>query len=267
VVVEETAMRRVVVVLAVCLLWPPDALAQPRVTGVAPAAQPHLERGLKLFEAKDYPRALESFRAAYNIDPQPALLYAIAQAERLNGDCRRAIRFYEAFLRTGPKEVQALSARQNVERCAAELRRAPPASQPASAPAVVEAPSSPPLLPLPPPPPAPRPSWRANWLGHGLVLSGVAVAAAGAALWGVGQAAITSANGAADYGTFAARRGDAAHAETLRAVGVVGVSAGAALVVAGALTYALRGRRAPERAALAPVVGPGSAALVLAGAW
>jgi hypothetical protein len=257
-------MRRVVVVLAVCLLCPRGALAQPKVSGVTPAAQPHLERGLRHFEAKDYGRALEEFRAAYDIDPQPALLYTIAQTTRLSGDCRRAIRFYEAFLRTAPSERQALAARQNIERCTADLKRSPPPSpetQPASAPALVVGPAP------PPPPPAPRPSWRSNRAAHGLVLSGVVVAAAGAALWGIGQARITSANGATDYGTFVARRGEAANAATLRAVGIAATSAGAALVVAGVLTYALRGRRQAERASLAPLVGPGTAVLVLVAPW
>jgi hypothetical protein len=254
-------MRGVVVLLAVCLACPPGVQAQPKVSGVTPAAQPHLERGLKLFEAKEYGRALEEFRAAYDLDPQPALLYTIAQTARLGRDCRRAIRFYEAFLRTAPNERQALAARQNIERCTADLRSAPPGPEPASAPVVVAP------LPAPAPMRPPRPTWRSNWLGHGLVLSGVVVAAAGAALWGLEQAAIKSANGASDYGTFASRRHDAANAEALRAVGIAAASAGAALVVAGVLSYALRGRRHAERVALAPVVGPGSAALVMGASW
>jgi len=252
-------------VLVLGLLWPQAAPAQPKVSGVLPAAQPHLQRALRHFEAKDYPKALVEFRAAYTIDPQPSLLYAIAQAERMNGDCQRAIRYYEAYLRAGPNELQARLARENIERCTAELRRSPPASQPTSAPLDLAPP--PPRKTLPVVDEPTRMPWRSNWLGHGLTIGGLAAVAAGVALWSVEHAAITSANGAADYGTFAARAHAAAQAEKLQAVGVALASAGAALVVAGILTYALRGRRRAERPTVATVIGPGRAALVVVAPW
>jgi tetratricopeptide (TPR) repeat protein len=259
-------MRRVVLLVAVCLACSSGVQAQPKVTGVAPAAQPHLERGLKHFEAKEYGRALDEFRAAYDLDPQPALLYTIAQTARLSGDCRRASRFYEAFLRTAPNERQALAARQNLERCADELRRNPPppvpASQPTAAPAAVAPPVGPPAAPA-----ATRMPWRANWLGHGLLIGGLAAVATGVALWGVGHAALIAPRDATDYGTFAARVRDAANAETWQRVGVAAASVGGALVVAGILTYALRPGRPAERPIVTTLLAPGTALLVVAKPW
>jgi hypothetical protein len=259
-------MRRLVLALAMCLLWAPPASAQPKVSGVMPAAQPHLERALRHFDVKDYTRALVEFRAAYTIDPQPALLYAIAQAERMNGDCGRAIRYYEAFLRTVPNDLQARLARENIDRCRADLRRSPPTDRPVSVPAAAVAP--PPPAGGPPSPSGSRPMpWHSNWLGHGLVLGGLAVAAAGVAVWGVEHAAITSARGAHDYGTFAARVRDAANAETWQRLGLAAASVGGALVVAGILTYALRGRRHAELATVTTFVAPGTALLVMTAPW
>jgi tetratricopeptide (TPR) repeat protein len=258
------SLRRLLLVLALGLLWPQVAPAQPRVSGVLPAAQPHLQRALRHFEAKDYPKALVEFRAAYTIDPQPSLLYAIAQAERMNGDCRRAIRYYEAYLRTAPNELQARLARENIARCTEELRRSPPTSQPASAPVDI---APPPVTPPPAPVRAERVPWRSNWLGHGLTLGGLAVAATGVALWSVAHGALTAPNGAGDYGTFAARVRDAANAGTWQRVGVAAMSVGGALVVAGILTYALRARRPVERPIVTTLVAPGTAVLVVAAPW
>jgi tetratricopeptide (TPR) repeat protein len=258
-------MRAVVMVLALSL--PVLATAQPGAPLVAPAAQRYLERALRHFEARHYTKALEEFRAAYNIDPQPALLYAIAQAERLNGDCRRAIRFYEAFLRTGPNERQAPSARQNIERCKAELMRPPPTTQPA--PLGVAARSQPePARAAPPPSPrAPATdgaSWQRDWAGHGLVLSGLAVGAAGVALWRVGHSTIDRANSARTYDEFAARTGSASTGNTEQKVGVAAMAVGGALVVAGVVHYVLHLRTKKERPTVTAAFGPGGALLVVA---
>jgi tetratricopeptide (TPR) repeat protein len=258
-----------VLALAFSLLPSPRAVAQPLAPSVTPAAQPHLDRALRHFFVRDYTKALVEFRAAYTIDPQPALLYAIAQAERLNGECRRAIRLYEAYLRTGPNERQAVLARRNIERCQSDLKRPPPASRPVAQP--LSAPSEPPepaLAPLPPrsPPPVDHgPSWVRDWVGHGLVLGGLAVAATGIALWRIGHTTIDDANASPDYDTFASRAGRASTADIEQKVGVAGMAVGGALVAAGVLHYALRGGGRSERARVAAALGPGGAHLVLAG--
>jgi tetratricopeptide (TPR) repeat protein len=259
--------RALPVVLALSVLAAARATAQPADPAVTAAARPHLEAALRLFKAREYAQALAEFRAAFDIDPQPALLYAIAQAERLNGDCRRAIRFYEAFLRTAPKQSQGLSARQNIARCVAELQRPSPATQPASAPtsAPTERPE-PPLVLAPVSPRVPdRPgsSWTRDWAGHGLVLGGLAVAATGIALWRVGRGAIADANAARSYDTFVARAGGASDAGLEQRMGIAALAVGGALVAAGVAHYVLRGRGRAERARVAAAAGPGRAVLVL----
>jgi tetratricopeptide (TPR) repeat protein len=262
-------IRTLPIMLAVSLLATAPAAAQPAVPAVTTAAQPHLESALRHYKAREYARALVEFRAAYNIDPQPALLYAIAQAERLNGDCRRAIRFYEAYLRTAPKQSQVLSARQNIARCTAELQRPAPATQPATAPS--SAPTDRPEPALVAAPVSPRvpgshgSSWTRDWVGHGLVLGGLAVAATGIAVWRIGRGTIADANAARDYDTFAARAGGASRAELEQKVGIAAMAVGGALVAAGVAHYVLRGRGRAERARVEAAVGPGRAVLVLGG--
>lgn len=262
------SMRVLPVVLAFSLLASPRAAAQPLAPQVTPAAQPHVDRALRHFFTRDYARALVEFRAAYTIDPQPALLYAMAQAERMNGDCQRAIRLYEAYLRSGPNERQAVLARRNIERCQNELKRpsppTPAATQPTTMPTEHQELALAPLPPRPPPPVSRRAGWVTDWVGHGLVIGGLVVAATGVALWQIGHRTIDDANAAPDYDTFASRAGRASTAGIEQKVGVASLAIGGALVAAGVIHYVLRGRGRPERARVAAALGPGGALLVLA---
>src|SRR5262245_53535121 len=112
------AQRRPLLALAVVALAGRAAspvAAQPSPTPPAATAamdaraREHLERGLRLYDAQKYAEAIAEFQAGYEIDAQPEFLYAMGQAERLNGDCRRAIAAFEAFLRTGPSAKREAS--------------------------------------------------------------------------------------------------------------------------------------------------------------
>src|SRR5690606_38704396 len=51
----------------------------------------HVAEGMAAFSEKAYERAIAAFETAYRLDPLPEVLYALAQAERLPGDCPTAI--------------------------------------------------------------------------------------------------------------------------------------------------------------------------------
>ncbi len=96
-----------------------------------PEAKARLDRGVQLYTSQSYREAIEEFRAGYQIDPRPEFLYAMAQAQRLNGDCRSAVTAYKAFLRTRPSAKRAAAANQLIDDCTAalakeSLRAAPP---------------------------------------------------------------------------------------------------------------------------------------------
>jgi len=62
------------------------------------------EEGLRQFANHRYDRAVEAFEASYDIVPLPGLLYDLAQAHRLKGDCKVAHSFYTRFLASAPPE-------------------------------------------------------------------------------------------------------------------------------------------------------------------
>ena len=61
-----------------------------------------VERATQLYKDGKYPEALVALEQAYAVDPQPKLLYAIAQVHVKLGRCPDAIVFYERFLATNP---------------------------------------------------------------------------------------------------------------------------------------------------------------------
>ena len=77
-----------------------------------PETQALYQRGLARFEAHDYRGAVVDFQSAFALDPVPDLLFAEAQAERLRGDCTRAVILYQRFLATNPPRLQ-VDATQN----------------------------------------------------------------------------------------------------------------------------------------------------------
>src|SRR6476661_6658016 len=55
------------------------------------------------YDLGEYDRAIEKFKAAYELSPAPRLLFDIAQAYRLKGsNCRNAVQFYRTYLRIAP---------------------------------------------------------------------------------------------------------------------------------------------------------------------
>jgi tetratricopeptide (TPR) repeat protein len=123
---------------------PAAAAADTDSAPVDPEARRLFEEGLRYFRIGDYEQAIPRFKAAYLRTPAPGLLYNLAQAHRLNGDCAQALALYRQYLATGPKgkDTERAAARAaEMELCARAA--APPESAPA---------------PVAQPPAAPRPA-------------------------------------------------------------------------------------------------------------
>ncbi|HET6585979.1 MAG TPA: hypothetical protein VFG69_21125 [Nannocystaceae bacterium] len=86
-----------------------------------PEAKRLFDEAQAAFETGDYAVASERLEAAYLIEPEPALLYPWAQAERQLDHCESAIGLYERFLDSDPSERMATAAQGNIERCKAKL--------------------------------------------------------------------------------------------------------------------------------------------------
>jgi tetratricopeptide (TPR) repeat protein len=214
-----------------------------------PEAKRHLDAGLRAFAVQDYAQAISEFQAGFEIDPRREFLYALGQAERMSGDCEKAIRSYDAFLLTNPPDRQAEPARQNLKRCkdelAAKTAPAPPKPEPAPEPM-----PQPVVTPVAPPPPRPidKP-WYADAWGDALVVGGTVTLVVGGLVWSGAQDDIAAAHATMSYPDFAAH---ADGAETRQTIGVVTMIAGGALVAGGVVRYWLR-----PRVSIAPMAGAG----------
>jgi tetratricopeptide (TPR) repeat protein len=60
------------------------------------------DAGLAHFKKGDYNSALEAFVRSYELSPEPALLFNMAQSLRKKGDCRQALDHYRRFAAADP---------------------------------------------------------------------------------------------------------------------------------------------------------------------
>jgi hypothetical protein len=140
----------------------PPALAQQTEPD---QAREHYKKGLAAYNLGQYPEAAAEFEAAYRLFLDPALLFNIAQAHRMNGDLEKALNGYRAFLRTAPpatqNRAQAEKWRQELEKEVAKAKAAAPATPATASKPTSTAAASPPVEPAPAPaapaPAAPAP--------------------------------------------------------------------------------------------------------------
>ena len=133
-------------------------------------AKEHIERATALHHDGHYAEALDELKTAYTLDPQPELLYGIAQIHVKLGQCPQAITFYERFLTSDPKPGPAGAARQAIEICKSNP---PPVAdvQPETKPEPHK-PELPKLEALPVATDQPPPWYLADKLADGLVIGG-----------------------------------------------------------------------------------------------
>lgn len=136
------------------------------------AARAHFMEGTQAYSRGDYARAAVEYKAAYDAEPDPALLYNIAQAARLAHDPAQALTYYRAYLKNQPNVANHVEIEARIQELEAETRPAPP-PVPAS---VVDA-----TLTAPPPSPPPKPAYKKGWV-WGTVVGVVVVVGAGLGL-------------------------------------------------------------------------------------
>jgi hypothetical protein len=221
------------------------ARADGDVHSLAASGQAHFDLG-------EYPAAITDWRAAYRAEPHAGLLYNLAQAYRLEGDCVTAALLYKNFLRLAPDSPHVADAQANlasVAGCAHDREAA--GAKPASDEGSPEALALPESAPLPPPPraviegPAPVPH------GRGLRLAGLATGAGGAVLalaggwfaWDAARAADEVSRGYANGAAWSDLAAADARGQRSALAGAVLIGGGVAAIAAGATLYVL-GRRA-----------------------
>jgi hypothetical protein len=190
-------------------------------------------RAGELFRRGEFEQAAAAFEVAYERTGDPALLFGRAQALRRAGNCGAAIDVFEAFIAAGPPPDDVQAARDVIAACRSVLAEGGAAPEP-------DATVPDPVVEDAPPPPPPR--WPRDVAGGVLLGSGLAVAIAGAAV----------------YGTAFARSSDRMETEqayetrqrsvrTLAATGAGLMIGGTALLVGSVVRYAIVARRQRAR--------------------
>jgi len=237
-----------------------------RVASAAPSEAEKLYKdGQTAYDDKRYDDAITAWSKSYELSHLPGLVFNIAQAYRLHGDCEKAVETYQKFIDLDPKSKQRAAAEgflHELQPCKVE----PPPPEPPPTP-----PPTPPVdthvdvVKQPPPPP----------VDHGRTkrLAGIAsgavgvVALAGGAYFGSQASSLADdvkkacANGC-DYSAIKQKDSDGKSDEQLQwilfGVGAAGVAAGVALYVMGTHEHA-------PPVAVAPVNG--GAAVTWSGSW
>ena len=85
-------------------------------------AQVLFENGARAYQEGRYEDAVDLFLKAYTIDPQPELLYNVAQAYERLGDVRNALRSYRDYLRQHPNDQDRAFVETRVQNLEKRLR-------------------------------------------------------------------------------------------------------------------------------------------------
>lgn len=205
----------------------------------------HFEKGTVYYNIQDWPNALKEYKLAYELDPKPSTLWAIAQTLRLSGDCRAAILTFRAYARTA-SAAGAAAADEHIARCQASLAEQQHAvEQVVSTPVPAAAPQATPTasqVSAARDDATPR-AWYADPLGHVLLGTGVASTVVGAVFLHQGNTTMRDATGADDYGDYEKKSADAQEKEL---VGVIALSAGLCVTALSVVRFALVKRRASK---------------------
>jgi hypothetical protein len=118
-------------------------------------AQEHFKRGVKLYNLGHFQEAIPEFEKAYDLDPQPILLFNIAQSHRQNGNKERALFFYRRYLEQEPNATKRADVEQRMKELAQELQQETEQKQKPPTEVTPPAPTSGPAAPAATPAPAP----------------------------------------------------------------------------------------------------------------
>jgi hypothetical protein len=274
-------MRHVSILIGLIALVPLAADAKPKKgrTTAKPkvSAKVHTDKAAKAHKAGKFDVALTELQAAYELDPKPKLLFAIAQVQAKLDQCPDAIVNYEKYLAAEKNKQKQAVVKQAIAACndkvaAAAVPATPPEATLEDA-LVAPAPTPPPepaQLPIDNEPmptgedsPLPMTSatvsvstkpWYKDVLGDALVLSGIAAGAVSVVMYTGARSSLDDAENAA---TLADYESDVDAAKNKRTYSLILAGGSAVLIGAGLLRYKLRDKGEARGVAIAPTRGGG----------
>jgi tetratricopeptide (TPR) repeat protein len=121
----------------------------------------HYEKGQRAYDVGKYADAIDEYAKVYEIGGNPAMLFNIAQAYRLNKQPGEAVRFYKRYLQRAPNAPNKADVEQKISELEFDDKTRPavppPPAPPPAPPTAAAPPPPPPPAPAPPPPAAPLP--------------------------------------------------------------------------------------------------------------
>jgi tetratricopeptide (TPR) repeat protein len=248
-------------------------------------AKAHYETATRLYDIREYDKALREYKSAYLAQPDPAFLFNIGQCHRKLGQNQQALNFFQEYLKKAspddPNRSQVEARVRDIEaeaKLKAEEAQAAAAAMPAPAPApeVVPPAPTPATAAVAATPAAPAASVEqavpvnAPASGRGLRIAGMACGATGLVSVGIGIYYYTRARSLSDSVTTSQNpkaSDDQAgrDAQTMQWV-FYGIGAGA--LAAGTVLYLLGWpTKESGRTVAVPMVGPGLAGISAQGTF
>jgi tetratricopeptide (TPR) repeat protein len=214
-----------------------------------PVAKQRVDAGVDAYKAGDYETAISEFQAAYAMDPDPNVLYALAQANRLGGHCEDAVALYQRYIQSKPTKDQRVAAENGISLCEQQRpwpqkEKLPPTTTTApttttpspveTRPPVTEPVRETPAILTPAVEDRPRP-WYSDRLGAALTIGGVVSIGTGVTFLVLAGRSEDAAARESARANFVDRLDEA----TLRRrIGYTAIGVGSALAIAGIVRYA-----------------------------
>jgi tetratricopeptide (TPR) repeat protein len=231
----------------------------------------HYERATRAYDIQKYQEAIDEYQKAYEIAGDPAMLYNVAQAYRLNGQLPEALHSYRRYLQRSPNARN----REDVDRKIADLeqtiearRKAAEAEAAAAARARASVTSPPAVVETPP---VQVPAAPSEAPSHGKRVAGIVILSVGAAALAAAGVSGWLASKKGDDLTAAANNGDhfdpdiQSAGKTWNAVAIGSAIGGGVLAVVGTILIVAAGSdsgekpaEAHETALLTPILGGGT---------
>jgi tetratricopeptide (TPR) repeat protein len=140
----SASLRRLPLLIATLSLLVASATWAQAKPDAKAAAKEHYTRGTSYYDLGRYDDAIKEFEAAYHLKKDAAILFNLAQANRLAGNGKRALNIYRTYVRNHPNGPNREEAEERIKALEAEASAPPTAPPPAITP--------PPPVTTPPPP-------------------------------------------------------------------------------------------------------------------